>query len=277
MGVGPRDRRILWTHQVDGARRHTCPGVPPHRQDELSRGQRPGLGTSPQSPIPCVARQRPPRARGRPQVGQRLRRRSGSRGRALWETRVGEGGSMGGVQWGSAADASTSTSRCRISGASCSATRSSPTPIARAAAACSRCASATARACGTRRRCRATPGRAAARQSGAVSAMPGVAFAGRSTGTAALLRLDRRGRMGLRHRAAYETVNGVPARAARSTARPGHRRRDGVRELRYTVDGGARATSSCFRARVNWRGQSTTTIGRLRGPARLARLRGVSG
>ena len=87
-------------------------------------------------------------------------------GARLWETRVGEGGSMGGVQWGSAADA-----QQRLRGAL------GPRPHHAQLHAVHRRRSharrrhvraapaATARASGTRRRSRATPGRAAARRS----------------------------------------------------------------------------------------------------------------
>ena len=79
-GDGPRDRPHPVDAPGDGARRLRV-GVPPHRQDELSRGQRPGLRLR-RLAHPRGARQRPPRPGGGPQIGQRLRRRSGSRGRA---------------------------------------------------------------------------------------------------------------------------------------------------------------------------------------------------
>ena len=156
-------------------------------------------------------------------------------GARLWETRVGEGGSMGGVQWGSAADGehvyvalsdlgrimlsyTQFTDADRTRGGGMFALRladgarvwhTPPVP------------------CDTRPRC--SPA-----QSGAVSALPGVAFAGSldghlraySASTGAVVWDYDTVRT-------YETVNGVPARGG-SLDGPGPviGGRDGVRELR---------------------------------------------
>ena len=182
----------------------------------------------------------------------------------MWETRVGEGGSMGGVQWGSAADAQNVyvalsdlgrimlsytqfTDADRTRGGGMFALRLSDgarvwhTPPA---------------PCDARPRC--SPA-----QSGAVSAMPGVAFAGSldghvrayATSTGAVVwDYDT-----VRN---YETVNGVdgPGRLARRPG-PGDRRRHGVRELR--LHGGrrrARATSCWPLHPTDWRGCASIAL-----------------
>ena len=163
-------------------------------------------------------------------------------GARLWETRVGEGGSMGGVQWGSAADAQNVyvalsdlgrimlsytqfTDADRTRGGGMFALRLSDgarvwhTPPA---------------PCDARPRC--SPA-----QSGAVSVMPGVAFAGSldghvrgySTSTGAVVwDYDT-----VRN---YETVNGVEARGG-SLDGPGPVIGGGMVFVNsgYTVDGGA--------------------------------------
>jgi polyvinyl alcohol dehydrogenase (cytochrome) len=162
-------------------------------------------------------------------------------GARLWETRVGEGGSMGGVQWGSAADeqkvyvalsdlgrvmlAHTQfTDADRQRGGGMFALRLSDgarvwhTPPA---------------PCDTRPRC--SPA-----QSGAVSAIPGAAFSGSLDGHVRAYASDTgtvvwdfdtvRG---------YETVNGVPARGG-SLDGPGPVIAGGMMFVNsgYTVDGG---------------------------------------
>jgi polyvinyl alcohol dehydrogenase (cytochrome) len=101
-------------------------------------------------------------------------------GQILWSQKVGEGGINGGVQWGSAPTPRTCTSRCRISGASCSEQSGNRAPIRRAGGgmfALRLDSGAQAwhtpppRACRTRERC--SPA-----QSAAVSAIPGVVFSG---------------------------------------------------------------------------------------------------
>jgi polyvinyl alcohol dehydrogenase (cytochrome) len=163
-------------------------------------------------------------------------------GARLWEARVGEGGSMGGVQWGSAADGDhvyvalsdlgrimlsytqfTDADRTRGGGMFALRLRdgtrvwhTAPVP------------------CDARPRC--SPA-----QSGAVSAMPGVAFAGSldghlraySTATGAVVWDYDTVRT-------YETVNGVPARGG-SLDGPGPVIGGGMVFVNsgYTVDGGA--------------------------------------
>ena len=86
-------------------------------------------------------------------------------GARLWETRVGEGGSMGGVQWGSAADAqNVYVALSDLGRIMLSYTQFTDADRTRGGGMFA-LRLATARACGTRRRCRATPGRAAARPS----------------------------------------------------------------------------------------------------------------
>jgi polyvinyl alcohol dehydrogenase (cytochrome) len=163
-------------------------------------------------------------------------------GARLWETRVGEGGSMGGVQWGSAADGehvyvalsdlgrimlsyTQFTDADRTRGGGMFALRLSdgqrvwhtPPPP-----------------CDARPRC--SPA-----QSGAVSALPGVAFAGSldghiraySTSTGQVVWAYDTVRT-------YETVNGVPARGG-SLDGPGPIIGGGMVFVNsgYTVDGGA--------------------------------------
>ena len=141
-------------------------------------------------------------------------------GARLWETRVGEGGSMGGVQWGSAADQQNVyvalsdlgrvmltytqfTDADRQRGGGMFALRLSDgarvwhTPPA---------------PCDARPRC--SPA-----QSGAVSAMPGAAFSGSLDGHIRGLRERHgEGRVGLRHRARVrDGQRGAGDAAARST------------------------------------------------------------
>jgi polyvinyl alcohol dehydrogenase (cytochrome) len=163
-------------------------------------------------------------------------------GARLWETRVGEGGSMGGVQWGSAADADhvyvalsdlgrimlsytqfTDADRTRGGGM-----------FALRLADGARVWHAPPVPCDNRPRC--SPA-----QSGAVSASPGVAFAGSLDGhlrayaasTGAVVWDYDTVR-------AYETVNGVPARGG-SLDGPGPVIGGGMVFVNsgYTVDGGA--------------------------------------
>ena len=160
-GDGPRHG----PHPVDtpGARpRRLRIGLPPRGQDELSRRQGArlrlrGLADSRRRSATAAARSSPGTSRATSTPSIRIARGRGCGRRA--SARAGRWAACSGARPPTPA---TSTWRCRTSAASCSATRSSPTPIARAAAACSRCASPTAPASGTRRRRRATRGRAAA-------------------------------------------------------------------------------------------------------------------
>jgi polyvinyl alcohol dehydrogenase (cytochrome) len=162
-------------------------------------------------------------------------------GARLWETRVGEGGSMGGVQWGSAADQQNVyvalsdlgrvmlpytqfTDADRNRGGGMFALRltdgarvwhTPPTP------------------CDSRPRCSPS-------QSGAVSAVPGAAFSGSLDGHIRAYASDT-GKVvwdfdTVRE---YETVNGVPARGG-SLDGPGPVIADGMMFVNsgYTVDGG---------------------------------------
>jgi polyvinyl alcohol dehydrogenase (cytochrome) len=163
-------------------------------------------------------------------------------GAPLWETRVGEGGSMGGVQWGSAADADNVyvalsdlgrimlsytqfTDADRTRGGGMFALRlgdgarvwhTPPVP------------------CDARPRC--SPA-----QSGAVSALPGVAFAGSLDGHLRAYAAET-GRVIWDYDTVrtYETVNGVPARGG-SLDGPGPVIGGGMvfANSGYTVDGGA--------------------------------------
>jgi polyvinyl alcohol dehydrogenase (cytochrome) len=163
-------------------------------------------------------------------------------GARLWETRVGEGGSMGGVQWGSAADGQNVyvalsdlgrimlsytqfTDADRTRGGGMFALRLSDgarvwhTPPA---------------PCDARPRC--SPA-----QSGAVSAMPGVAFAGSLDGHLRAYSAATGGVLWDYDTVrTFETVNGVPARGG-SLDGPGPVIGGGMVFVNsgYTVDGGA--------------------------------------
>jgi len=160
----------------------------------------------------------------------------------LWETRVGEGGSMGGVQWGSAADgANVYVALSDLGRVMLTYTQFTDADRTRGGGMFALRLSDGARVwhtppvpCDTRPRC--SPA-----QSGAVSAMPGVAFAGSldghvraySTGTGAVVWDYDTVR-------SYETVNGVPARGGALDG-PGPVIGGGMVFVNsgYTVDGGA--------------------------------------
>jgi polyvinyl alcohol dehydrogenase (cytochrome) len=163
-------------------------------------------------------------------------------GARLWETRVGEGGSMGGVQWGSAADAqNVYVALSDLGRIMLSYTQFTDADRARGGGMFALRLSDGARVWHTPPApCDARP-RCSPAQSGAVSAMPGVAFAGSldghiraysaSTG-AVVWDYDT-----VRN---YETVNGVPARGG-SLDGPGPVIGGGMVFVNsgYTVDGGA--------------------------------------
>jgi polyvinyl alcohol dehydrogenase (cytochrome) len=162
-------------------------------------------------------------------------------GTRLWETRVGEGGSMGGVQWGSAADANhvyvALSDLGRIMLSYTQFTDADPKRgggmFALRLADGARVWHTPPVPCGARPRC--SPA-----QSGAVSAMPGAAFAGSLDGhlraydaaTGAVVWDYDTVRT-------YETVNGVPARGG-SLDGPGPVIGGGMVFVNsgYTVDGG---------------------------------------
>ena len=163
-------------------------------------------------------------------------------GARLWETRVGEGGSMGGVQWGSAADgehvyvALSDLGRIMLSYTQftdADRTRGGGMFALRLADG-ARVWHTPPPPCDARPRC--SPA-----QSGAVSALPGVAFAGSldghlraySASTGAVVWDYDTVRT-------YETVNGVPARGG-SLDGPGPVIGGGMVFVNsgYTVDGGA--------------------------------------
>ena len=157
------------------------------------------------------------------------------KGELIWQERVGKGGINGGVQWGSAADQSTSTSRCRTSRASRCRTARRRCPIRAAAAVCSRLRldsgqrvwhTPPPRACRGRDRC--SPA-----QSAAVSAIPGVAFSGAIDGhIRAFAATDGTIVWDFDTVKTYETVNGVAgARRIAERRRAGDQRRDAVRQL----------------------------------------------
>jgi polyvinyl alcohol dehydrogenase (cytochrome) len=163
-------------------------------------------------------------------------------GARLWETRVGEGGSMGGVQWGSAADAQhVYVALSDLGRITLSYTQFTDADRTRGGGMFALRLSDGARVwhtppmpCDVRPRC--SPA-----QSGAVSAMPGVALAGSldghlrayATSTGAVVWDYDTVR-------SYETVNGVPARGG-SLDGPGPVIGGGMVFVNsgYTVDGGA--------------------------------------
>jgi polyvinyl alcohol dehydrogenase (cytochrome) len=163
-------------------------------------------------------------------------------GARLWETRVGEGGSMGGVQWGSAADAeNVYVALSDLGRIMLSYTQFTDADRTRGGGMFALRLSDGARVwhtppvpCDARPRC--SPA-----QSGAVSAMPGVAFAGSldghvraySAATGAVVWEYDTVRT-------FETVNGVPARGG-SLDGPGPVIGGGMVFVNsgYTVDGGA--------------------------------------
>jgi polyvinyl alcohol dehydrogenase (cytochrome) len=163
-------------------------------------------------------------------------------GARLWETRVGEGGSMGGVQWGSAADAqNVYVALSDLGRIMLSYTQFTDADRTRGGGMFALRLSDGARVwhtppvpCDARPRC--SPA-----QSGAVSAMPGVAFAGSldghvraySAATGAVVWDYDTVRT-------FETVNGVPARGG-SLDGPGPVIGGGMvfANSGYTVDGGA--------------------------------------
>ena len=163
-------------------------------------------------------------------------------GARLWETRVGEGGSMGGVQWGSAADAqNVYVALSDLGRITLSYTQFTDADRTRGGGMFALRLSDGARVwhtppvpCDARPRC--SPA-----QSGAVSAMPGVAFAGSldghvraySVATGAVVWDYDTVRT-------FETVNGVPARGG-SLDGPGPVIGGGMVFVNsgYTVDGGA--------------------------------------
>jgi polyvinyl alcohol dehydrogenase (cytochrome) len=163
-------------------------------------------------------------------------------GARLWETRVGEGGSMGGVQWGSAADGqNVYVALSDLGRVTLSYTQFTDADRTRGGGMFALRLADGARVwhtlpppCDARPRC--SPA-----QSGAVSAVPGVAFAGSldgflraySTSTGAVVWDYDTVRT-------YETVNGVPARGGALDG-PGPIIGGGMVFVNsgYTVDGGA--------------------------------------
>jgi polyvinyl alcohol dehydrogenase (cytochrome) len=163
-------------------------------------------------------------------------------GARLWGTRVGEGGSMGGVQWGSAADAdNVYVALSDLGRIMLSYTQFTDADRTRGGGMFALRLSDGARVwhtppvpCDARPRC--SPA-----QSGAVSALPGVAFAGSLDGH--LRAYDTAtGRVIWDYDTVrtYETINGVPARGG-SLDGPGPVIGGGMVYVNsgYTVDGGA--------------------------------------
>jgi polyvinyl alcohol dehydrogenase (cytochrome) len=162
-------------------------------------------------------------------------------GARLWETRIGEGGSMGGVQWGSAADAEhVYVALSDVGRVMLSHTQFTDADRSRGGGMFALRLADGARVwytppepCDNRPRC--SPA-----QSGAVSAIPGAAFSGSLDGHIRAY-ATANGRVVWDYDTVreYETVNGVPGRGG-SLDGPGPVIGDGVVLVNsgYTVDGG---------------------------------------
>ena len=96
--------KILWSRQMTEKDAYTAAcRLPDKTNCADSNGPDFDFGAS---PILVTLAERPPHARRRSEVGHRACARSRQEGEVLWQTRIGRGGTMGGVQWGSAADRS---------------------------------------------------------------------------------------------------------------------------------------------------------------------------
>ena len=161
---GPRHRADRLVEADDG-RRRVEHRVPPGRHDKLSRheGARLRLRVSAD---PRHAGQRQARARGRTEVRDGPRGRSGRSGEdSVAGPRRGRQHARRRAVGLGVRRRQRRTSRCRISSASSSRTASAATSTRKPAAACSRSISRPANVPGTRRRRRAAPARGAARRS----------------------------------------------------------------------------------------------------------------
>ena len=168
-------------------------------------------------------------------------------GAVIWQTRVGKGGTMGGVQWGSATDgvnvyvANSDIGRVMLNYS----TRTDADPkqgggmFALRLADGERVWYTPPVGCGTRPRC--SPA-----QSAAVSAIPGVAFSGSVDGhMRAYSTIDGKIVWDVDTIDVYEAVNGVLGRGGSLDGPgPGHRQRHRVREFR--ISDGWRNAGQCF-------------------------------
>ena len=123
----------------------------------------------------------------------------------MWEYRAGQGGVLGGIEWGAAVDGDERL----LCGVRHPAAEAGGLHAVRLATAGS--------ARGSRRRQRRSVAPAAAcngAQSAAVTAIPGVVFSGSNDGALRAYDANRRGGVGVRHNKDFTTVNGVAARGA---------------------------------------------------------------